>query len=285
MIFPWNRFEELPLHRRNTLQIFITGKCNLNCEGCFARKLAPVDIGYDEYCKVIATAKDQGVEQINLIGGEPFIHSKLRKFVELNAFNSLRTTVYTNGSFLPREYEDWMNCCKFRVGLHHNEGKTKSVDALPHTEVPIEVCFMISRTTRLNDLRLAAYRLERNWDCRVFFISSLREMDNLAKDFFVDTTLTMPLLWYKKMVHGFLETYYGDMDVHISKRGVFESTVTLPDCHCRFANYIPGGKYIQCPYDLVNENYQDTYTWGSNAPFCHQNNTCLMSKIIVRRRK
>ena len=43
MRFPWNKYIELPLERRNTLQVFITNKCNLKCKGCFARNVMGED--------------------------------------------------------------------------------------------------------------------------------------------------------------------------------------------------------------------------------------------------
>ena len=40
MLFPWNEYKEIEAGRRNTLQVFITNRCNLNCKGCFARNLS-----------------------------------------------------------------------------------------------------------------------------------------------------------------------------------------------------------------------------------------------------
>ena len=92
----------------------------------------------------------------------------------------------------------------------------------------------------------------------------------------------MPVLKYKELIHNFLERYSGNMEIHVSKRGVFESTKTLPDNKCKFANYFIGGKIIQCPYDVVNLKFQNDYEFGKRN--CQQNNTCLMSKVIYKRK-
>ena len=105
----------------------------------------------------------------------------------------------------------------------------------------------------------------------------MREMDNPRQEFFDDTENTPSCLQYKEIVHNFLKRYEGNLKIDISKRGVFESTKTLPDNKCRFANYFIGGKIIQCPYDVVNLKYQSDYNFGTR--YCKQNNTCCMSKI------
>ena len=141
---------------------------------------------------------------------------------------------------------------------------------------------MVSRNTTAEELIESANYIEENYNSKVFFISSIRELDNLRKEFFDDTDLTMNLLNYKEIVHKFLQFYKGGMEIHISKRGVFESTKTLAEHKCRFANYFIGGKIIQCPYDAVNLKFQKDYQFNSRN--CQQNNTCLMSKIILKRK-
>ena len=141
---------------------------------------------------------------------------------------------------------------------------------------------MISKKTTLNELIDCAKYAEENYDSKVFFIFSMRELDNPRKEFFDDTKNTMNVLEYKELVHDFLDRYEGDMKIHISKRGVFESTKTLADNKCRFANYFIGGQIIQCPYDVVNSEFQKDYTFESR--YCKQNNSCLMSKIILKKK-
>lgn len=126
-----------------------------------------------------------------------------------------------------------------------------------------------------------ANQVETLHSCKVFFISSLRELDNPNKEFFEDTDLTMPMLEYKKLVHQFLGTYNGSMEIHISKRGVFESTINLAGNKCKFANYFIGGKIIQCPYDIANGKFQDDYEY--NKRYCQHNNSCMMAKIKLKK--
>lgn len=279
MRFPWHKYDELPTMRRNTLQVFITNRCNLKCKGCFARNAMENDcnIGVPEYTEAINSAIINGAEQINLLGGEPLIHPEIRDIIRINREKGLKTTIYTNGYFLDRFSAENLKSAKLRVSLYCKTGDIKALKNLPRINLPIEVCFMVSRYTTVEELLQVAEDLKKNYNCQVFFISSIRELDNTGKEFFEDTAITMPLLDYKRLVNEFLWRYNGNMEIHISKRGVFESTKTLPDKCCRFANYFIGGGIIQCPYDVVNLKFQKDYSFGKRH--CRQNNTCLMSKI------
>jgi organic radical activating enzyme len=285
MKFPWNKYIELPLESRNTLQVFITNKCNMRCTGCFARKVMGdnnQNISLDEYERVIVDFIKKEGRQINLLGGEPLLHPELRGILSINKHYGLKTTIYTNGTafkgYIPSDFKD----AKLRVSIYSHRGDDKSCLSIPHDSPHFDGNFMVSRTTTVKELISSANRCEEIYGCKVFFISSLRELDNERREFFDDTDLTMPLFEYKELVHRFLDLYEGDMDIHVSKRGVFESTTSLCNNSCRFANYFIGGKIIQCPYDVVNEVYQDGYSF--NKRYCRQSNSCLMSKVIYRKK-
>ncbi len=281
MFFPWYKYEEVELQRRNTLQIFITNRCDLSCSGCFVKKMkGSQDISVTEYTEVIEKAESKGVKQINIIGGEPLLHPDLPTFVDINNYKMLSTTIYTNGLLLDSCKDVDLYCTKIRIGVHNLQSGYKPITDLPKTDIPFDLCYMIGRDTTKIDLLESVKILEGSYDCNTFFISSIRELDNHSKDFFTDTNLTKPVLHYKELVHEFLQINESKMNIHISKRGVFESTKTLPDNKCRFANYFIGGKIIQCPFDIVNMKFQKDYFF--NNSYCKQNNTCLMSKIKLR---
>ncbi len=278
MIFPWEKYEELPIQCRNTLQVFVTPVCNLHCEGCFARKVMAegTEINLDEYQTAVGIAKSKGAEQINLLGGEPLMHKNVRDFVAFDRRLKLKTTIYTNGYYL-NQWPIFEDDVKLRVSLYYAHGGYKSLDTLQANQ-PVDICFMVSRKTKVEEL----LEVVEDPRCRILFISSIRELDNPRHEFFDDTDNTMPVMRYKELVHEFLWRYDGPKEIHVSKRGVFESTIN-PGLHrCRFANYIPGGKIIQCPYDIVNLRYQEEYRFGIRP--CQHNSTCLMSKVIYRRR-
>lgn len=285
MRFNWEKYEEMTLDRRNTLQIFITNRCNLKCKGCFARKIMESEydhISLEEYSEAVDAFLAKGGVQINILGGEPFLHPKLKEILEINRKNKIKTTIYTNGYFLGNYSKKDFDGVKLRISICSQDMQVKGVKQIAMTEIPFDANFMVSKETTLQEMLDCAYYVEENFKSKIFFISSFRELDNPRKEFFDDTENVLPLIEYKELVHDFLDAYEGKLDIHISKRGVFESTTTLPDNKCRFANYFIGGKIIQCPYDIANLKFQEGYEF--NCRYCQQNNTCLMSKIVLKRR-
>ena len=247
-------------------------------------------ITVEEYKKIISNFILKGGEKINILGGEPLLHPNLKDFIKINQDNKLKTTIYTNGLLLNRFMANnnlSLKDVKIRVSVYNLYGKYKSLESIYNlrknsVDFCFEICYMISSNTTLTELFQTANEVEKFYNCNVFFISSLRELDNSEKEFFKDTHLTMPVIDYKELVHYFLKEYSGNMEIHVSKRGVFESTTSLPENKCRFANCIPGGRIIQCPYDLINLKYQNDYEFGTR--YCQHNNTCLMSKVIYKNR-
>jgi hypothetical protein len=239
---------------------------------------------YSEYCGIVEMGIAKGVKQINLLGGEPFLHPDLHHIIRFNNSRGLKTTIYTNGTIMASWSPEDLQGAKLRVSIYSGTGKLKGMHNLYDQEFAsvFDANFMVGAKTSLNELLYVARSVEEDFHCRVFFISSLRECDG-CNDFFYDTPRTMPVMQYKELVHRFLYDYSGDMEIHISKRGVFESTTSLPHCKCKFANVFVGGKVIQCPYDVINLKFQDGYEFDQRH--CQQNNTCLMSKIKVQRRR
>ncbi len=76
-----------------------TGRCNLNCPGCYAKSGRKGDeLPYDLLKSVVEQVRDMGVSLVTLSGGEPFIREREdRAITRLAAdFQDLGFLVYTN---------------------------------------------------------------------------------------------------------------------------------------------------------------------------------------------
>jgi len=79
----------------------VTGRCNLDCAGCYAKLLHRSDrpeVSDDRMAGILAEMRDLGVSVVLLAGGEPFLR---RNLLDLTAaFPEILFLLFTNGSLL-----------------------------------------------------------------------------------------------------------------------------------------------------------------------------------------
>ncbi len=62
------------------LQIEITNKCCLHCPQCYKPPVEQLkSMGFDEFKQYVDMAKEVGVKEISLLGGEPFENAEIFK--------------------------------------------------------------------------------------------------------------------------------------------------------------------------------------------------------------
>jgi len=104
------------------LNLYITGKCNLNCVGCNA--FAPIadnyildTVGFEADCKrllELCAGKSGIIPQIHIAGGEPLLHPKLNEIIVIarSYFPQAKMKIVTNGVLLLKQKEDFLECCQ-----------------------------------------------------------------------------------------------------------------------------------------------------------------------------
>lgn len=103
--------------------IFLSGKCNLNCCYCFAEELVNKknnEITFENFLKVLDFILQDGLTHFGLIGGEPTCHSEFEKICSfINQDPRIKDVIlYTNGIFLDKflnviknkKYDILINC-------------------------------------------------------------------------------------------------------------------------------------------------------------------------------
>jgi len=112
------------------VQFYPTLRCNLACDFCFNRGLAPVpDVDPAAFERLLDRLLDAGVATLDLLGGEPTLHPRLEVLVAAIAARGMSTTLSTNGCgdlALLERLEDRFGRTVFRVGVSLNE------DEAPH---------------------------------------------------------------------------------------------------------------------------------------------------------
>lgn len=104
--------------------IMLTYGCNLKCPYCFANEFVNKKASYiteENFVKAIDFLTRENEARIGLIGGEPTLHPKFKKFLEFLIGNRkvIEATIYTNGIFLDR-YINQIISPKFRLLVNCN---------------------------------------------------------------------------------------------------------------------------------------------------------------------
>ena len=79
----WSQLKEYENYYFPTMNLMITGKCNLNCLHCFnAKDNAPLnsELTYEQILDILDQAKGIGVNAFTITGGEPLVH---RHFLDI----------------------------------------------------------------------------------------------------------------------------------------------------------------------------------------------------------
>lgn len=263
----------------NTLQVFITNKCNLKCKSCFyAYKLGKGEINFEGYKKELLKYADQ-IGKVILLGGEPTLYKNIDKLIAFNTKLGLRTTVYTNGFNIKVLEKADLSKTKIRIGVYGAKLSEKPLAKVPKTNLPVTIVYML-RKNNVKELMKTARMAEKKFNCQGFYISSIRDIA-ITQDYWKDTEETLPFDEYFEVVQDFVNNYKGNIKkIHIAKRGVI-ATKNKSVKKCRFGNIFPDRKKIICPLDISKKIYTNKLKF--NKRFCNKNKECILQKIVLRR--
>ncbi|WP_405817287.1 radical SAM protein [Streptomyces sp. NBC_01390] len=98
-----------PLAGIQSLELEITGKCQLTCTHCLSESSPQATHGVmtpADWRAVIIDAAGLGIRTIQLIGGEPTVHPQWRTFADLALTLGLRVEIYSNLFHVREEWWD-----------------------------------------------------------------------------------------------------------------------------------------------------------------------------------
>lgn len=277
-VFKW-RVE--PIKIVNTLQLFITNKCNKRCKACFYnRHLNSNEMSFDQYTNFIKQYKEN-VNKIILMGGEPTLHPDLVNMIVYNQRLGLNTTIYTNGTKLHtiENRIKHLDMLKFRVGVMGlNSSEKRLIDV--QTKLPVDIVYML-RPDNIQEMLKTAIYAESMLSCKTFFISSVRDIEQTGS-YYGETDDTISISDYPGIVKDFLSAYNGNMDIHVSTRDVVD-TVNEPITHCRFLNILPDNKKMICPFEISLDKTVQDYKFLSRQCQVNTGGNCIFQKAIFKR--
>ncbi len=122
------------LHVPSYLIASITSSCNLHCAGCYSRaNNATVDcapseqLATEQWADIFDQAEELGISFILLAGGEPLLRADVIRAAGKR--KNILFPIFTNGTFLNRQYLDLFDRCRNLVPVISIEGGEEITDA------------------------------------------------------------------------------------------------------------------------------------------------------------
>lgn len=121
----------------NFVWIEITQNCNLMCRHCYegaTRTEKKAEMSFENYGFIIDFLVKLGVKRIQLVGGEPLVHSKIVEFIKyaIGKFDFIE--IYTNGTLLNEELLDLIENNKINLAFSIYSDKKEIHDFVTQTK-------------------------------------------------------------------------------------------------------------------------------------------------------
>lgn len=268
---------------KQTLQVFITNRCNIRCKGCFVDEgigLGNSDMSIERYREILDN-EPKSIQKIVLLGGEPTIHPDLLLFCEENKKRGLDTTIYTNGLIdvnIPDYVNVRMSVSGASIGPKSlNKAILKKHGGKFSVRLGIEQC---NKHEMLDFINLVEDKYGK--ETPVLFCRHKRIDETGSYD--IDTDQCISGNEYIQLIDSVLVNYKGNIkEIHVTKQGYITNEVSKI-CNCRFGNIFKDGTRTTCPLDLGLLCKED-WDVKSNKPEygrkCNKNNECLLQKVIL----
>lgn len=241
-----------------TILIFITNRCNLNCEHCFDRANVHglEEMSFD-YIKTIIDSNPQ-VDKYDIMGGEPLLHSEIDKIFKYLAEKNKKIGLYTNGFLLDNFKDDYKNL-RLNMAFHAIESKNKSLKPIASIKeqikrfqyiYPTKIVFLMTEENKNMLFDFAEY-VENNFEnIPKLTIGLIRNEEDYYNDAYEGI---VSLEEYTEIIQDFVNNYEGKLNIDIFAEGMLY-TKKLPRSQKnqinRFRCVFVNNEYTGCLYDV-----------------------------------
>lgn len=155
--FQWHK----RLHNYSPLValLFLTARCNFNCNYCFAEHHGEfVDLTISQWKRIIDELKKRGTDLIFLMGGEPLLYKGVGEIIDYIKSKGLQCHLTTNGALIPYYVDTLKKVDLLMVSLDGNkEGNDlnrgrgtyeriiRGIEAARENNIPLRINCVLTR--------------------------------------------------------------------------------------------------------------------------------------------
>ena len=127
--FIYNNRTVTRFFKPNHFSIDLTYKCNLSCKHCYIeQKDMCVETDKEKICAMIDLAKELNIQDINFIGGEPFVLDELSNYIKYAFNNNMKVWILTNGTINIEKNLDLLKKCGVVLSFSLDGSNSRSHD-------------------------------------------------------------------------------------------------------------------------------------------------------------
>jgi|AntRauTorcE11897_2_1112592.scaffolds.fasta_scaffold00063_35 organic radical activating enzyme len=267
-----------------SLQLFISNKCNLNCENCFSKNLTDEQKKDMKLEDIVALVKQNpGFRRVNLMGGEPLIHKNINEIItNIKKINGRRISIFTNALMLNR-LKSKCEPVRLAVSFHELQHSVPSRKPLIpvlnilneyHNRGSEVVLIFLIDSYNCNKVKDVVNYIDKNvlW-IKTLRIGLMRNEDDYWND---NSPGVISFEKYKDIIQNLVNTYEGRLSFEILTKGVLIFNNNKQDgCSVdRFRNVYTDLTYTDCVMGVSSNLHKPV---SEDKKFLPSHKTCNLT--------
>lgn len=281
---------------RMSLLLFITSNCNIKCNNCFSiSSRGHADMKLDDVTKILKA--NTKFEKVDLMGGEPLLHTEISKIIEEVRSQKRQVSIYTNGILLEKLSS---NVEPIRICVSFSEIESNSLSRKPLKPImnnlnnfylrgnKVKLVFL---TDEINAMRVEEIiefvDLQLKW-VATLTIGLIRYEPDYWNDYEAEV---LAFSKYAEIVQYIINNYDGRLNLDIFTKGVLDFPNDIGyvlNRTNRFKCVFPDLTYSDCLFnacDHIHPILRDDYLLPSSFSTCKHTGkvSCLADKVRLVR--
>lgn len=282
-------------HYEKSLLLFITGKCNLKCENCFSISTRNItELSIKDISRILDSNPDY--VKVDLMGGEPFLHSDIAGVIETVRQKDRKITIYTNGTLLntyPKKLMPVRVCISFHDIVSDDPSRKPLANIIDDLNTfaiwgnQIKLVLLLDKWNYKNVLEEINYVEKYCGFLNTLTIGLMRFENDYWNDNYPGV---LSFKDYAICIQNVIDNYNGRLNLNIFQKGVLSfggDPEYIEQRTNRFKCIFQDLTYSDCLYnacDFIRSTLGDKYKLPKERSYCKHTGkkVCLADKVRLK---